>query len=262
MQRFPWARQVLVPAAAAVLIAVLFAGTNPAAAAHEAHGRPTSAQPSGSGGLAGQAATVDHSSHGAATVTPLARDCTGAAGSRGGSPVLSIHDGFQEAPTCSTTEFGEVPSQANSPSLLIVDAPRVVRVGAQIRLKISTLNLVRDRFLGAAAGGYYLETSLLNGAGLVRGHFHSACQVLGSTREAPAPDRQASFLATEDGGGSSRPDTVTVTLPPLTARGIARCTVWAGDGSHRVPMQQFANQVPAIDSVRLLVVGRTERADG
>ena len=31
------------------------------------------------------------------------------------------------------------------------------------RLKVSTRNLVRDRFLGAADGGYYLESSFLDG---------------------------------------------------------------------------------------------------
>ena len=36
-------------------------------------------------------------------------------------------------------------------------------------------------------------------------------------------------------------------------RGIAQCAVWAGDGSHRIPMMERANQTPAFDAVRILV---------
>lgn len=178
---------------------------------------------------------------------PLGNNCTGSQ--------LESHTGFQIAPACVSTAFGEVGAQQNNPSLLIVKAPRYVRVGQPIKLKVSTRNLVRDRFLGAAAGGYYLESSFLNGAGLTRGHFHSSCRLL-TSNEAPAPDRQAVFVATEDGGGGATPDTVTVTLPGLPARGVAQCAVWAGDGSHRIPMMQFANQIPAFDAVRIKVRGR------
>lgn len=244
-------RRVALPVAGAVCAAVAFSSVATPASAHEYH------KPKTATSLANQAAAVDHGSH-AGTVdstTPLARDCQGTAGTRDGAPVvLSIHDGFQEAPTCATTEFGEVPTQQNGPTLLIVDAPRKVKVGELITLKVSTRNLVRDRFLGAAAGGYYDETSLLNAKGLVRGHFHTACQLIDN--KAPQPDRQFdTFLATEDGKGGSDPDTVTITTPKgLSVTGEARCTVWAGDGSHRIPMEQFANQVPAIDSIRLEVV--------
>lgn len=226
-------RRVIGPVAIAVLVTMQLAAFSPASAD----------------------GTISHN-HGPATVTPLARDCSGSA--------LEPHDGFQEAPTCSSTAFGEIAAQADDPQLLIVKAPRVVRVGQPIVLKVSTRNLKRDRFLGAAAGGYYLETSLLNGDGIVRGHFHSECRMLASTKEAPQPDRAGNglFVATEDGGGSKTPDTVTVTLPGgLPSRGVAQCAVWAGDGSHRVPMMQFANQVPAFDAVRVLVVGKGEQAD-
>lgn len=180
-----------------------------------------------------------------AAIEPLARDCTGSQ--------LDLHNGFQEAPRCAATAFGEVPKQENGASLLIVDAPRKVKPGKAFQLKVSTRNLVRDRFLAAGAGGYYLETSLLNGAGLVRGHFHTACQMIGE--EAPPPDRQFdTFVATEDGGGSATPDTVTVNIPKgLPREGEARCVAWAGDGSHRVPMEQFANQIIAVDAVRIQV---------
>ena len=59
---------------------------------------------------------------------------------------------------------------------------------------MSTRNLVRDRFLGAAAGGYYLESSFLNDEGLQRGHFHTACRILPNTDEAPdsSPARRRS----------------------------------------------------------------------
>jgi len=244
-----WAgvRQVIGPATLAVLVAVQLASFGGSASAHDA--APTAIPVSG-----GENATVDHTLHGPATVTPLATDCSGSK--------LSAHDGFQEAPTCSSTAFGEIAAQADDPQLLIVKAPRIVRVGQPITLKVSTRNLKRDRFLGAAAGGYYLETSLLNGDGIVRGHFHSECRNLASTKEAPQPERAGNglFVATEDGGGSATPDTVTVTLPGgLQTTGIAQCAVWAGDGSHRVPMMQFANQVPAFDAVRVLVVGKDEQ---
>lgn len=264
MRGFPWVRNVLAPVTAAVLGTVLLASAVTPASAHAGH---PSAPKGSTSSLAAQAAAVDHGSHAgtADTTTPLARDCDHAAATRPGDPVvLSIHDGFQEAPTCAVTEMGEVPTQANGPTLLIVDAPRIVRVGQPITLKVSTRNLVRDRFLAAGAGGYYDETSLLTGAGLVRGHFHTACQNIGNGRTAPAPDRQTdTFVATEDGKGGSAPDTVTVTTPKgLSTTGLARCVVWAGDGSHRTPMEQFANQIIAVDSVRLLVIGaRGDRED-
>lgn len=262
-----WAgvRQVIGPATLAVLVAVQLASFGGSAEAHGLHrAAPVEAVPvSGGentttqgGANPGGSAPVDHTSHGARTVTPLAVDCSGSA--------LSPHDGFQEAPTCSSTAFGEVPAQPDDASLLIVKSPLVVRVGQPIVLKISTRNLKRDRFLGAAAGGYYLETSLLDGTGIVRGHFHTMCRNLDSTKEAPTPDRAGDglFVATEDGGGSKTPDTVTVTLPSgLPRTGIAQCMAWDGDGSHRVSMNQFANQPVAVDTVRLLVVGKNEKRD-
>jgi hypothetical protein len=228
-------KKTIVPAALAVLIAVNL---------------------SSFGGVASGATSAIAHNHGAATVTPLARDCS--------QSQLEPHDGFQESPTCSDTAFGEIAAQANNPQLLIVKAPRVVKVGQPIVLKVSTRNLKRDRFLAAGQGGYYLETSLLNADGITRGHFHSECRNLASTKEAPQPDRAGDglFVATEDGGGSKAPDTVTVTLPGgLQKTGVAQCSVWAGDGSHRIPMMTFANQVPAFDAVRVLVVGKAETAD-
>lgn len=233
------ARRRIAPAVAALLAAglVMLVATPASAGTGHSHGyraAPAAVPP------------ITHD-HGAASVTPLARDCS--------KTKLELHDGFQEAPTCAETEFGEVPAQQNGAQLLIVDAPDKVKVGERITLKVSTRNLVRDRFLGAAVGGYYLESSLLNGAGLVRGHFHTACQLIDD--KAPQPDRQFdTFVATEDGGGSARADTVTVTTPKGLAReGEARCVVWAGDGSHRVPMEQFANQIIAVDAVRIQVRG-------
>ncbi|MCW2576915.1 MAG: hypothetical protein JWR66_2945, partial [Modestobacter sp.] len=187
---------------------------------------------------------------GAAPVVPLSRTCEDSA--------LPPHDGNQIGPACVSTEFGEVPAAENVPQLLITDAPDQVAVGQPFTIKVSTRNLVRDRFLAAAQGGYYLERSILDGNGLVRGHFHTACRVLDSTDQAPQPDRQDVFVATEDGGGGAAPDTVTVQIPGLPAAGEAQCTTWAGDGSHRIPMQVFANQVPAVDSVRIQVGGGDE----
>jgi len=176
----------------------------------------------------------------------LGRDCT--------TSKLAAHDGFQNSPACVSTEMGEIAAEDSLPSLLITDAPKTIGVNQAFTLKVSTRNLVRDRFLGAKAGGYYLESSFLNGDGLQRGHFHTACRILSSTAEAPnsgvAPEF---FLATEDGGGGRTPDTVTIEVPGIKTAGELQCTSWAGDGSHRTPMMTKANETPAIDSVRITV---------
>lgn len=176
----------------------------------------------------------------------LAVDCSGSR--------LTAHDGFQKAPRCVSTAFGEVADADRSPSLLITQAPTKVRPGEAFRLTVSTRNLVRDRFLPAAQGGYYAEASLLNGQGLQRGHFHTACRILRDPGEAPdsSPD-PLFFQATEDGGGGARPDSVTIDVPGVEQTGELQCSSWAGDGSHRTPMMQRANQTPAFDSVRIEV---------
>jgi hypothetical protein len=169
---------------------------------------------------------------------------------------LPIHDGFQNGNRCVTTEFGEVGSDQQNPSLLIADAPRSVRVGQSFTIAVSTRNLIRDRFLAAGQGGYYAESSVLNAQGLVRGHFHTACRMLTSQTDAPDPAPvPAFFVATEDNGGGAAPDTVQVTVAGLPTTGTAQCAAWAGDGSHRVPMMQRANQIPAFDVVRIQVTG-------
>jgi hypothetical protein len=213
-------------------------------------------QPGDPANGASVAPTVDASASVAATVAPaaganngldvLARDCS--------KSKLTPHDGFQKAPACVSTAFGEVAAAGNDPTLLITDSPRFVRPNTAFTLKVSTRNLIRDRFLGAAVGGYYLESSVLKN-GIQRGHFHTACRMLSSTRTAPAPDPvPAFFVATQDNGGSATPDTVTVNIDKgLPTRGIAQCAVWAGDGSHRIPMMERANQTPAFDAVRILV---------
>ncbi|MFY1669413.1 Pecanex-like protein 1 [Plantactinospora sp. WMMB334] len=177
---------------------------------------------------------------------PLGADCSGSE--------LETHDGFQNGERCVGTAFGEVGAPEKNPTLLITQAPNSVRVNQQFTLRVSTRNLVRDRFLPAGQGGYYKESSFLNEDELVRGHFHSACRMLDSTRSAPDPaPAPAFFVATEDSQGGAEPDTVVVTVPGLTQRGTAQCAVWAGDGSHRIPMMARANQVPAFDAVRITV---------
>ena len=190
---------------------------------------------------------------GAATPPPgaglgiLANSCEGSQ--------LTPHDGFQNGNRCVSTEFGEVGAQENNPSLLITEAPTEVAPNTAFTLKVSTRNLIRDRFLAAGAGGYYVESSVLAG-GLVRGHFHTACRMLANTNEAPAPDPvPAFFVATEDKKGGAAPDVVTIQVPGLPAEGTAQCASWAGDGSHRIPMMQRANQTPAFDAVRIEVGG-------
>jgi len=166
---------------------------------------------------------------------------------------LQLFDGFQNGNRCVSTQFGEVGTDVNNPSLLITQAPRSVAVNTPFTLKVSTRNLVRDRFLAAGKGGYYVESSVLTN-GLVRGHFHTACRMLSSTKLAPAPDPvPAFFVATEDTKGGAAPDVVTIQVPGLPSAGTAQCASWAGDGSHRVPMMQRANQTPPIDAVRIQV---------
>jgi hypothetical protein len=176
----------------------------------------------------------------------LGTDCT--------NSQLEPHTGFEVAPACVSTSFGEVAAEENSPSLLITEAPQTVAVGEDFTIAVSTRNLVRDRFLGAAAGGYYLESSFLNGDGLQRGHFHTACRVLESVAEAPdAEPAPEFFVATQDNGGGAAPDTVEITVPGIDTAGTVQCASWAGDGSHRTPMMQRANQTPAFDAVRITV---------
>ena len=166
---------------------------------------------------------------------------------------LPPHDGFQVGDRCVSTEFGEVGVAADNPSLLITRAPRSVAVNTPFSITVSTRNLIRDRFLAAGKGGYYVESSVLRD-GLVRGHFHTACRMLGSTSVAPdAAPVPAFFVATEDSKGGRVPDAVTINVPGLPVAGTAQCASWAGDGSHRIPMMERANQTPAFDAVRIRV---------
>jgi len=168
---------------------------------------------------------------------------------------LTPHNGFQEGSRCVSTEFGEVGEANANPSLLITRAPRVVNPNTPFTLTVSTRNLIRDRFLAAGQGGYYVESSVLAN-GLVRGHFHTACRMLANTNEAPAPDPvPAFFVATEDSRGGATPDSVNIQVPGLPNAGTAQCAAWAGDGSHRIPMMVRANQTPAFDTTRITVRG-------
>ncbi|WP_346116208.1 hypothetical protein [Micromonospora coerulea] len=176
----------------------------------------------------------------------LAKDCA--------NSKLEAHDGFQNGNRCVSTAFGEVGAAANNPSLLITQFPNEVNRNQPFTLRVTTKNLIRDRFLAAGQGGYYLESSLLNDQGLVRGHFHTACRMLNGTRQPPNPqDVPAFFVATEDGRGGAEPDDVQIQIPGLPESGLAQCAVWAGDGSHRIPMMERANQTPAFDVVRIEV---------
>jgi hypothetical protein len=185
----------------------------------------------------------------AQALVPLATNCD--------NSVLAPHTGFQIAPACVETSMGELNEAAKNPSLLIVEAPDKVQRGRDFQLAISTRNLKRDRFLAAGQGGYYLESSLLDAAGLQRGHFHVACRVLvdgGNAAPSNPQDVPGFFRAVEDGGGSGVADTVTVVVTNNFKKGdLVQCAAWAGDGSHRTPMMQRANQTPAFDAVRIKV---------
>jgi hypothetical protein len=170
---------------------------------------------------------------------------------------LPLHDGFQNGNRCVTTERGEVPSAENVPSLLIVSSPFRVRVNQPFEIRISTRNLVRDFFVPAGAGGYYITRSFLTEDGIPHGHVHTSIIALPTTRSAPDVSPVPTFfLATEDGKGSKTPDTFVVRVPGIATPGLYKITSWAGDASHAVPMSQRANQTPAVDSVRLIVTRR------
>ncbi|GIF45872.1 hypothetical protein DFJ67_5307 [Asanoa ferruginea] len=200
----------------------------------------------GNGGSTSSPGTTPTTAPPAAPLVPLGRTCEGSD--------LPIHDGFQGGPKCVETQMGEVGSEGNNPELLISRAPARVRMNTAFDIQVSTRNIVRDRFLGAAAGGYYLESSFLTEEGIVRGHFHVACRLLSGRNAQESAPVPAFFKAVEDGKGGKTPDTVTVTITPgLSAPGVAQCAAWAGDGSHRIPMMARANQIPAMDSVRVIV---------
>ncbi len=176
----------------------------------------------------------------------LGTDCT--------NSNLPPHDGFQNAPACVQSSHGEVSDQDQAPSLLITEAPDAIGAGEDFTLTVSTRNLIRDRFLGAAVGGYYLESSFLNDQGFQRGHFHTACRILADPTQAPDSSLVPEFfLATQDNGGSGDADFVDIPVSGLDEAGEYQCTVWAGDGSHRTPMMERANMTPAVDSVRVQV---------
>jgi hypothetical protein len=137
---------------------------------------------------------------------------------------LAPHDGFQNGNRCVSTSFGEVANADSNPTLLITDHPNQVDVNAAFEFQVSTRNLVRDRFLAAGQGGYYLESAFLNGDGITRGHIHTACRSLASTDEAPDPSPVPEFfVATEDSQGNRTPDTVTIRVPGLPTEGTYEC---------------------------------------
>jgi hypothetical protein len=165
---------------------------------------------------------------------------------------LPPHDGFERAPRCVATDAGEVPLA--TPAVLISQFPRLARAGQPFQVTLTTRNLVRDRFLKAAEGGYYREMSVLDGGGVVRGHLHVYVQALGDG--ATVPDADATplefFRAVEDGGGGAGVSRVAVAVGGLTA-GPKRLCVTMGDGSHRVPLMRAAKLAAGIDCVRMFV---------
>ena len=202
------------------------------------------------------APTVDASATVVATVAPaaganngldvLARDCS--------KSKLSRTTASRRRPPASRPRSARSLRQDNDPSLLITDSPRFVRPNTAFTLKVSTRNLIRDRFLGAAVGGYYLESSVLTERHPARPLPHrlpDAVQPAVGARSRPgarllrgdAGQRRWRHPGHRDGQRRRACPT----------RGIAQCAVWAGDGSHRIPMMERANQTPAFDAVRILV---------
>jgi PT repeat len=173
---------------------------------------------------------------------------------------LANHTGFQSNDAqCVTAQHGVVAQVQNSPALTIADAPETVGVNQPFSIFVSTRNLVRDFFPPAGQGGYYLNSAFLNEEGLQRGHFHTACNLQPDRSVPLTPDELLNpqfFVATEDAGGGREPDTVEVVVTAgLPTPGTYRCSSWAGDASHRIPMLNFARQTPAFDVVRIEVTG-------
>jgi hypothetical protein len=171
---------------------------------------------------------------------PLSKSCDD-------SP-LPTHDGFQKGNTCVAVDSGEVSDK--TPTVLITRAPRVVPEGRDFQVAISSRNLVRDRFLAAATGGYYAERSVLNPQGVQRGHSHVWVQDIGSGRTAPDADAAPLdfFKAVEDNGAGD----FTVTVTGLTP-GLKKLCVNDADNSHRTAMTKAAKLAMPYDCVRLLV---------
>ena len=136
------------------------------------------------------------------------------------------------------------PPRTTCPSLLITDAPREVGSNEAFTLKVSTRNLVRDRFLGAAAAATTWRARSSK----------TACSAATSTppagscpRPATAPDAGQDpefFLATQDSGGGADPRHRDHQRPGHHDRRQLQCTSWAGDGSHRTPMMSAGQRDP------------------
>ena len=101
--------------------------------------------------------------------------------------------------------------------------------------------------------------------GIQRGHAHAACDVLRNDDVAPQPSAQPKFFkAIEDGKGGKGNTAAKVSAgkDPITGKvlfrpgDMVRCSAWAGDGSHRIPMMSNAKETPALDSVRIMVRGK------
>lgn len=167
---------------------------------------------------------------------------------------LDPHDGTQTEERCSATQFGEVPAEDQVPQLIITDYPDEVDAGEEFEVFVSTRNLVRDIFLPGGDDLYYAAPGSLDRRGNVEGHVHMACRILEEDDEAPPSEPEPLFFSiNDDGGGSDDPDEFSFVVPGIDVTGELQCSVWAGDASHRIPLQVRANQTPAFDSVRIEV---------
>ena len=228
--------RALLPLAGVLLVALVSAGCQafPSAKAASSSSSSTSSTQAGA-----TTTTV------AAPLVPLATSCK--------ESQLPPHNGFEIAPACVSTDDGEVPAAA--PAVMISDLPDRIVAGEQFQVGITTRNLLRDRFLKAAVGGYYFEMSVLDKAtGVVRGHLHVYVQALNDGVDVPDADANPLefFQAIEDGGGGPGLSRVTVSINALTA-GNKRVCVTMGDGSHRVPMMRAAKLAAGVDCVRIRV---------
>lgn len=72
-------------------------------------------------------------------------------------------------------------------------------------------------------------------------------------RRGPEPAKADFFLATQVNGGGDEADSVTIDVTGMESAGTAQCAVRAGNGSHRIPMMELVNQIPAFDTVEITV---------
>ncbi len=166
------------------------------------------------------------------------------------------HDGFQKAPACVSTAFGEVRPSRQGPVAAHHRLPAAV-VRAEHRVHAQGQHQQPGARPVPRRGGRRLlprELRAQRQGHPARALPHRVPDAVQPERPRPTPPRCPPSSWRRRTTAAAPPRTrCRSTSPVCRRRGIAQCTVWAGDGSHRIPMMERANQTPAFDSVRILV---------